>query len=710
MLQTKKKKSPSPKIVIFVVVFLILIIANHKFMVHMGLNKAERDFDRTINYTKEALDAYDASLSTDEETDLMQLLFKGMMINQSSMMVVCQDGRVIAGNSENIDPDFALEIEDLVYNAKLVDENLYRIKYQEKRWYLRQIQYKDYEVYLMLSVPEIYRSYYVIDLVIIAFYLLICGIVSAILADTERKRLAHQNKYYQIIDAVNQAYTGNLLIHIDDKTAEWIKQPDDIRERLHGYTDAESIILDIADVYVADSYRKEFLQFADFRTLQERLENKKSLSYIYEDVLEQWIALEIVTQQVDPDGNIAAVLYLIRNVTDEMEKEKEYQKRLKVAGDAKTNFLRRMSHDIRTPINGIQGIIEIAGRDPDNIQKQREYWEKIGVATGYLLDLVNNILDMSKLESGDVKLEHKPFDLREILEKSNEIVMMQCSEWGITYHVQEGEIRHRKLIGSPVHFQQVLMNIASNAVKYNHENGSITVCCREISNTDDEAVFELSCEDTGIGMSEEFQKHIFEPFSQEEDDARSKYAGSGLGMAITKELVDLQGGSISLSSTEGVGTKFVVKIPFEIDHSAAKTDTRTTEDVAQVLDGAHILLVEDNELNMEIAEYFLVEKGAQVTKAWNGQEAVDIFAKSEPGDFQLIIMDIMMPVLNGLDATKKIRRMQRRDAETIPIIAMTANAFQDDVESSMRAGMNAHITKPLDMDIMLKTIHDLLKR
>ncbi len=710
MLQTKKKKSPGPKIVIFVIFFLILIIANHKIMVYMGLNKAERECERTINYTEEVLQVYDESMTGDNSEDLIQLLFEGVMLNQDGMLVVCRDGKIVAANSRNIDLEFESDIKDLIDQARPVRECLYRIRYQGIRWYIHPVEYRGYKIYLLLLVSEIYRSYYVIDLVIITFYLLISGIIGAILTYTERKRLEHQNKYYQIIDAVNQAYTGNLLIHIDERIGEWIKLPDEIRQQLHGYTDIESIILDIADVYVPESYKKEFIQFSDIRTIRERLENKKSLSYIYEDVLGQWIALEIVVQQTDEDGRITSVLYLIRNVTDEMEKEKEYQKRLKVAGDAKTNFLRRMSHDIRTPINGIQGIIEIAGRDPDNIQKQREYWEKIGVATGYLLDLVNNILDMSKLESGDVKLEHKPFDLKEILEKSNEIVMMQCSEWGITYHVQEGEIRHRKLIGSPVHFQQVLMNIASNAVKYNHENGSITVCCREISNTDDEAVFELSCEDTGIGMSEEFQKHIFEPFSQEGDDARSKYAGSGLGMAITKELVDLQGRSISLSSTEGVGTKFVVKIPFEIDHSAAKTDTRTTEDVVQVLDGAHILLVEDNELNMEIAEYFLVEKGAQVTKAWNGQEAVDIFAKSEPGDFQLIIMDIMMPVLNGLDATKKIRRMQRRDAETIPIIAMTANAFQDDVENSLRAGMNAHITKPLDMDIMLKTIHDLLKR
>lgn len=710
MLQTKKKKSPGPQIVIFVIFFLILIIANHKIMVYMGLNKAERECERTINYTEEVLQVYDESMTGDNSEDLIQLLFEGVMLNQDGMLVVCRDGKIVAANSRNIDLEFESDIKDLIDQARPVRECLYRIRYQGIRWYIHPVEYRGYKIYLLLLVSEIYRSYYVIDLVIITFYLLISGIIGAILTYTERKRLEHQNKYYQIIDAVNQAYTGNLLIHIDERIGEWIKLPDEIRQQLHGYTDIESIILDIADVYVPESYKKEFIQFSDIRTIRERLENKKSLSYIYEDVLGQWIALEIVVQQTDEDGRITSVLYLIRNVTDEMEKEKEYQKRLKVAGDAKTNFLRRMSHDIRTPINGIQGIIEIAGRDPDNLQKQREYWGKIGVATGYLLDLVNNILDMSKLESGDVKLEHKPFDLREILQKSNEIIIMQCNEWGIAYHIETSEIRHPNLIGSPIHFQQVLMNIASNAVKYNREHGSITVCCREISSTDNIAEFELCCEDTGIGMSEEFQKHIFEPFSQEEDSARSKYEGSGLGMAIAKELVDLQGGKISLSSTEGVGTKFVVRIPFEIDHSAAKQEEGITEDCPQALDGTHILLVEDNDLNMEIVEYFLVEKGAQVTKAWNGQEAVDIFAKSEPGDFQLIIMDIMMPVLNGLDATRKIRRMQRRDAETIPIIAMTANAFQDDVDSSMRAGMNAHITKPLNMDTMLKTIHDLLKR
>lgn len=392
-----------------------------------------------------------------------------------------------------------------------------------------------------------------------------------------------------------------------------------------------------------------------------------------------------------------------------MEKNRQLelqQLETKKANAAKSNFLRRMSHDIRTPINGIRGILEIASRHPDDLEAQREWREKVMTASGYLLDLVNNILDMGKLESGEVKLERKPFNLSALLHDSNEIMRMQSNERGIAYLVESEKVTHPNVIGSPTHLQQVIMNIASNAVKYNRAGGSVTVACHELSCNGETVEFELTCTDTGYGMSPEFQKHIFEPFAQEDNGAKSTYTGTGLGMAVAKELIELQGGIISFESTLNVGTKFTVRIPFEVAKEKADPNPQTTAPAARI-DGVRILLVEDNELNMEIAEYLLTEQGAHVMQARNGQEAVDAFANAPIGTFDVVLMDVLMPVMNGLEATEAIRALNRTDAQNTPIVAMTANAFQDDIERSLRSGMNAHLTKPLNINLMLRTIAEL---
>ena len=268
---------------------------------------------------------------------------------------------------------------------------------------------------------------------------------------------------------------------------------------------------------------------------------------------------------------------------------------------------------------------------------------------------------------------------------------------------------HWDLIGSPGYVKRVMMNILSNAVKYNRENGQIYISCMEIPSKQPEmTTMEFVCRDTGIGMTEEFQKCVFEPFAQEHTGSRTKFAGTGLGMSIAKNLVEKMGGSISFESKEGAGTTFVIQVPFKIDPDADKREEQ--RDVSEKsIKGLHILLAEDNELNMEIAEFVLQNVGADVTKAWNGQEAVELFRKSEPGGFDTILMDIMMPVMNGYEAAKKIRSLDREDAKTIPIIAMTANAFTEDRLKAKEAGMNEHIVKPLDVELLIKVIHKLVE-
>ena len=399
----------------------------------------------------------------------------------------------------------------------------------------------------------------------------------------------------------------------------------------------------------------------------------------------------------------------------EQDKEEEYKaelliaaKKAEAANEAKTEFLQRMSHDIRTPINGICGMIDVADHYVDDMEKQAEYRTKVKEASNLLLELVNDVLDMSKLESGEVVLEEIPFNLSKIAEEVLIVIEQMAAERNIRIVWEKKEITHRDFIGSPGYVKRVMMNILSNAVKYNRENGQIYISCMEIPSKQPEmTTMEFVCHDTGIGMADEFQKHIFEPFAQEHAGSRTKFAGTGLGMPITKKLVEKMDGTITFESKEGVGTTFVIRVPFKIDSDADNREEQK-EVSEKSIKGLHILLAEDNELNMEIAEFLLQNEGADVTKAWNGQEAVELFEKSRSGEFDVILMDIMMPVMNGYDATKTIRSLDREDAKEVPIIAMTANAFTEDRIRAKEAGMDEHIAKPVDAKLLVKVIHKLV--
>ena len=400
----------------------------------------------------------------------------------------------------------------------------------------------------------------------------------------------------------------------------------------------------------------------------------------------------------------------------EQEKDEKYKselliaaKKAEAANEAKTEFLQRMSHDIRTPINGICGMLDMADHYADDMEKQSECRTKIKEASNLLLELVNEVLDMSKLESDEVVLEEIPFNLSSISRDVLVVIEQIAAEQNIRIVWEKKEITHRDLIGSPGHVKRVMMNILSNAVKYNRENGWIYISCMEIpSEQPGMTTMEFVCRDTGIGMTEEFQKCVFEPFAQEHTGSRTKFAGTGLGMAIAKNLVEKMGGTITFESKEGMGTTFVIRVPFKIDMDADKREEQ--KDVSEKsIKGLHVLLAEDNELNMEIAEFVLQNEGADVTKAWNGQEAVELFEKSRPGEFDVILMDIMMPVMNGYEATKRIRSLDREDAKTIPIIAMTANAFTEDRIRAKEAGMDEHIAKPVDAKLLVKVIRELVE-
>ena len=513
----------------------------------------------------------------------------------------------------------------------------------------------------------------------------------------------------EIISAISKMYWIIYRMDLIHDTYEEISSKESMH-RLTGRSGKISVQFTKArEKIVAPEFQERMREFLDVSTLAERLKNREEISTEYRAITGVWHQARFIVKLRNEAGEVTNVLYVTRDINDQKISELESREELRrtaqeaeKANLAKTDFLRRMSHDIRTPINGIQGCVDIADRYPDDLELQQEARTKIRTASGYLLNLVNDVLDMNKLESGNIQLERKHFNLLELLHNTNEITRMQANESGINYYVEDGEIIHTQLIGSPVHFQQILMNIGSNAVKYNYDGGSVTVTCREVSYTDTTAEYELTCTDTGIGMSEEFQKKAFEPFAQEGQSARTNYAGTGLGLAIARKLIELQGGTLSFESIQGKGTKFILHISFEI--SAEESEKRSQMYQNCSVEGIQVLLAEDNELNMEIAEFLLKEEKMIVTKAWNGREAVEIFENSEPGYFDVILMDLMMPQMGGLEATRRIRKLDRRDAETIPIFAMTANAFLDDIAQSKAAGMNEHFSKPLQMEKVIDAI------
>ena len=407
---------------------------------------------------------------------------------------------------------------------------------------------------------------------------------------------------------------------------------------------------------------------------------------------------------------------LQREYTKELESKnielEEIAKQAEKANIAKSNFLSRMSHDIRTPLNGIIGLLKIDELHFDDSELIRTNHEKMRVSADHLLSLINDVLQMSKLEDERMELTHEIIDLMEISNEVGSIISTRTAEKGITFEFGEQDLPVSYVYGSPLHLRQIFLNIYGNCVKYNKVGGRIETTLQFVGVEDNIVIYRWYISDTGIGMNEEFLNHIFDPFVQEHSDARTVYNGTGLGMSIVKKIVDKMKGTIRVTSEEGIGSTFIITLPFEIaEKPEDKEEYKFSEDFSTMnISGLHLLLVEDNELNAEIAQTLLEDKGAIITVVNNGQQAVDCFKENPPGTFDVILMDIMMPVMDGISATKVIRGIYREDAKKIPIIAMTANAFEEDVRKCMDAGMNGHLAKPLQIEkviaMICKVIHD----
>lgn len=382
----------------------------------------------------------------------------------------------------------------------------------------------------------------------------------------------------------------------------------------------------------------------------------------------------------------------------------ELLEKVRRANSAKSEFISHMSHDLRTPINGILGMLAIIEKSPDDPERQRECRKKIRVSTEHLLSLVKDVLQVSKLESGRPATVEEPFDLHDTLEDCITILSTQAEEKGIRLVLEEVDLQHSKLIGNSLYLKQILMNTIDNALKYNRPHGSVFVQVTETSFRNGIASYRFVIEDTGIGIGDDFKKHIFEPFTQEHPDARTHYNGVGLGMSIVKQLVDQMKGNIEVDSQLGKGSVFQITLPMQVDGAWSTQPVDEDRNIQSNIAGMQVLLVEDNEINCEIVEFMLKEAGADVVTANDGKAAVEAFAASQPGTFGCVLMDLMMPVMSGYEATRVIRGLDRSDAKTVPIIALSANAFEEDVAMAKDAGMNEHLAKPVDIRKMFKVM------
>lgn len=420
------------------------------------------------------------------------------------------------------------------------------------------------------------------------------------------------------------------------------------------------------------------------------------------------VAVVVASVLVLYGGAIAATALAHRHaerqrLTDLLLQERDYGDKLakaareaSSANSAKTEFLRRMSHDLRTPINGIRGMVEVGDANADDLQKQTECRSKIWTASGLLLDLANEALDMSRLESGQVDLDLVPTNLVVLNREVCDILERQAEERLVTIICDQQTLDHPYARVSVTHLKRLLVNIAGNAVKYSRRGGYVRLACREVEPVDGVPIYEYTIADNGIGMSEQFQQHLYEPFSREEQRVEGASSGTGLGAPIAKQLVELMGGTMSFTSTLGQGTTFTIRLPFEqCKRSEIPQAVRVDAVDVDAVRGLRVLLVEDNELNAEIAQFTLDRAGAIVTHVKDGESAVETFAASAPHEYDVVLMDIMMPGIDGLEATRQIRALEREDAATTPIIAVSANAFAEDRRLSREAGMDAHLSKPV---------------
>ena len=661
---------------------------------------------------------YEDVTADDEDMSEFSLnsLLSGDSFRNNAIIVITDGKRILCSNAKEqvgrmMEKCPVADIED--GEASDSDYGMFQMNSNGDNWYGKHDIYREYYLYVFYKDSDVFSDRQPIMIMTLALYVFGCLSLIILVQYIKRSKMKRKEKEYHLINVIASIYSANLALYPEENIWKPIVMSKRLEKVIGHITQADRMLDAFNREQVAPAYQEAFGEFLKLKDLEERLGDRRFIGYTFEDVEGLWYQTLLIPQKSEQDDHKQIVMLVIRDVSEQKRKEMTYQEDLRVTAEeaeranaVKTDFLKRMSHDIRTPINGIRGMVNVGKNHIHDVDKIDECLDEIMRSSDMLVDLVNNVLNMSKLESGGIQLTEEAFDLQEMLDDVKRFVNVQAEQKQISLQIDAAEVEHYHLIGSPLHIRQIFQNIIENAVKFNMDSGSVNVVCRELASDENTVELEMVCTDTGIGMSEEFQKHVFEAFVQEDTSARTTYSGIGLGLAITKKLVNCMDGEISFESEQGIGTVFTVKLPVQIDRAYYQLAEK--KDPLQVMKGLQILLVEDNELNMEITKYIMTEQGAVVTEAWNGKEAVDIYESCESGTFDVILMDIMMPVMNGLEAARCIRASEKEDAQSIPIIAVSANAFDDDIAQSLAAGMNIHLAKPLEFQKVIEAIAALV--
>lgn len=626
------------------------------------------------------------------------------------------DGQTVIGSTEESDHRKTASDVACITALDGVEQRkkLTRIYADDKVYYGGHSSFQDYQLYAVYERNDVFAFCHSLMLVALATYCTLMVFVVFIHNSIRNRHLEEINGQFEIIRAVSKIYVTNILVNLKANRLEFLYGAGEFpkyNNRMTAKQAFETVFLH----YISEEDREKYREFCDFSTLNSRLGGKEYIEFSYKNLRGEWLNDMIIPNDTFPNGDVKSFLLVTKSIDNQKRLELEYQQKLEIAvanekraSRAKTDFLRQMSHDVRTPINVILGMMEIGDQNANNPEKLKYCRNKTREAANFLLELVNDILTINKLDSGNLEISKSPFSLSEVAGKIFSITKSQAQNKNISLENTGMNIIHDSVLGDSLYVQQIILNIVSNAIKYSDSGSSVKFSVDEISDNGSFGEYKFTCIDRGIGMSDEFQKKMFEPFAQESSETLYNHSGIGLGLSVVKKLTDKMGGRINVISRKNFGTKFEVFLPFEYDKSEHKATLCDTS-VSRNLNGIKVLAAEDNELNLEIVEHFLKNAGAEYVTAENGKRAVEIFSASKPGEFDVILMDVMMPVMSGTDAARAIRSLNRPDAKSIPILAMTANLFDEDIAECLNAGMNGHIAKPISQNSLVAAVLKILK-
>lgn len=650
----------------------------------------------------------------------MASLFADFPFEMNGSVVICDTDEVVSTNTQELVSHSVEESKALYKNEFEAGENgVVCLRSKTGNWYGRREKIKDYDAYIFFPAAQVYltRTIVCVIYVLLALLLFLLSCVSR--SRTEKRSILQDQKRLCVINALGHAYTSISLVNLKTEEIEIIKASENMKPDQKGDILSKARREELTQQMIAEPFQEAYREFADRSTVAKRLEDREALSFTVQMTDGKWLTMIIVPQGYDKDGKLCTVLVANRDVTEEKKREIEQDKNLRNAlavaehaNRAKTAFLNNMSHDIRTPMNAVIGFTALATTHIDNKELVLDYLKKIHTSGEHLLSLINDILDMSRIESGSVQIEYTTVHLPDILQDLRTIIAGSVYSKKQKLHIDIQNVCHEDIITDKLRLMQVLLNIIGNAVKFTPMGGMICVCVSEQPcKKDGYATVVFRVKDNGIGMSPEFQEHVFDSFAREHTVTENGIGGTGLGMAITKNIVDMMGGTIRVESEVGKGTEFTVMLACEISElnpeqkeaiKNKKQENRTES--RRSYKGKKILLVEDNELNREIATAIMQEIGLDVDIAEDGTDAVNIMSSAEGRSYDLIFMDIQMPKMDGYTATREIRTLKDPKCANIPIVAMTANAFEEDREKAIRAGMNGHIAKPISTEVILEKL------